>query len=442
MSFPSPTEAFRARRQRLLDAMMAQGGGVAVIPTAPERERNRGNLFPFRADSQFFYLCGFCEPEAVLVLVADNPARQILFCRAKNAEQEIWTGHRHGPKAAAERFLFDSAYPIEELGKMLPDLLINQPAIWTSLAIEPEWDRRILAAIKTARSMARAGKAAPGTVREISGVLDEMRLIKDECELATMRRAAEITASAHCRAMRTTRPDRFEYEIEAELLHAFRAAGSQFPAYPSIVASGPNACVLHYVDNCRRMADGELVLIDAGCELDGYASDITRTFPVNGRFSGPQRDLYQVVLAALCAAQSKTRSGNDCNAPHEAAVASLTQGFIDLGLLKGDAQGLIEAESYRRFYMHRTSHWLGLDVHDAGSYKIGGQWCLLAPGMTLTLEPGCYVRPADDVPEAFWNIGIRIEDDALVTPEGCEILTCGVPREIGDIEEMMRRRDG
>jgi len=435
-------DVFCARRARLLACMMARGGGVAVIPTAPERERNRGTFFPYRADSHFFYLCGFREPEAVLVLVAGDSPRQFLFCRPKNEEQETWTGQRLGPEAAAERLGFDSAWPIDELDRKLPELLINQPALWTSLSNEPEWDRRILAAIKAVRAKVRSGDTAPGSVHEVAAVLDDMRLIKDEFEIALMRRAGEISAAAHCRAMRATRPDRFEYEIEAELLHAFRAAGSQFPAYPSIVASGPNACVLHYIDNDRRMLDGELLLIDAGCELDGYASDITRTFPVNGRFSGPQRDLYQLVLAANHAARAQVRPGNTWNMPHEAAMAVLTQGFIDLGLLKGDVQELIKTEAYRRFYMHRTGHWLGLDVHDAGQYKTNGQWRSFEPGMTLTIEPGCYVRPADDVPEAFWNTGIRIEDNVLVTPDGCETLTEGVPREIEGIEELMRDRGG
>jgi Xaa-Pro aminopeptidase len=291
------------------------------------------------------------------------------------------------------------------------------------------------------RAKVRSGDTAPETIHEISSILDDMRLVKDEFEVALMRRAGEISAAAHCRAIRATHPNRFEYEIEAELLYVFRAAGSQFPAYQPIVASGPNACVLHYGDNDRRMLDGELLLIDAGCEFDGYASDITRTFPVNGRFSGPQRDLYQLVLAANHAARAEVRPENGWNAPHEAAVAVLTQGFIDLGLLKGDAQELIKTEAYRRFYMHRTGHWLGLDVHDVGQYKTNGQWRPLTPGMTLTIEPGCYIRPADDVPEAFWNIGIRIEDNVLVTPEGCESLTEGVPREIGDIEELMRDRE-
>jgi Xaa-Pro aminopeptidase len=431
-------DVFRARRARLLADMAAQGGGVAVVPTAPERERNRGTFFPYRADSHFLYLCDFHEPEAVLVLIAGDSPRQLLFCRAKNEEQETWSGHRHGPEAAAERFGFDSAWPIDELDSKLPELLVNQPALWTSMAAEPEWDRRILAAIKTVRAKVRSGDTAPQTVHEISATLGEMRLIKDEFEMDFMRYAGEISAIAHCRAMRATQPDRFEYEIEAELLHVFRMAGSQFPAYSPIVASGSNACVLHYTDNNRRMLDGELLLIDAGCELDGYASDITRTFPVNGRFSGPQCDIYQLVLAANLAARAEVRPGNTWNVPHDAAVAVLTQGLIDLGLLKGEVQELIETKGYRRFYMHRTGHWLGLDVHDVGQYKTDGQWRSFKPGMTLTIEPGCYVRPADDVPEAFWNIGIRIEDNVLVTPGGFECLTDGVPRDIEGIEALMR----
>ncbi|MDR0633489.1 MAG: aminopeptidase P N-terminal domain-containing protein [Azoarcus sp.] len=437
-SDPAPDFPFRARRERLLAQMAAQGGGVAVVPTAPERERNRGTFYPYRPDSHFYYLSGFREPDAVIVLVAGATPRQLLFCRARDEEQEIWTGSRHGPEFAAERFGFDEAWAMETFDHKLPGLLANQPALWTGLAADPAWDRRILAALGGARANVRAGTGAPRTVHEISSLLDEMRLIKDDAEIALMRRAGEISAAAHSQAMRATRPGRFEYEIEAELLRVFRAGGSQFPAYPSIVASGPNACVLHYVDNDRRMADGELLLIDAGCELDGYAADITRSFPVNGRFTGPQRDLYQLVLAANHAARAAVRPGNDWNTPHEAAVAVLTQGFVDLGLLAGKTEDLIEASAYRRFYMHRTGHWLGMDVHDVGQYKVDDQWRPLAPGMVLTVEPGCYIRAADDVPEAFWNIGIRIEDNALVTAEGCEYLTDGVPREIADIEALMR----
>ncbi|GHU07259.1 Xaa-Pro aminopeptidase [Betaproteobacteria bacterium] len=436
---PTP---FHARRERVLAHLQAHGGGVAIIPTAPERERNNGTTYAYRPDSYFWYLTGFREPEAVLVLVAGDSPRHLLFCRAKNAEQEIWTGYRCGPALAAERFVFDEAWTIDELEQRLPELLADEPALWTGIGIDPAWDKRIVAALKATRTLARTGNAgstsAPATLHDITGVLDEMRLIKDDSELALMRRAAQITAAAHCQAMRTTRPGRHEYEIEAELLHHFRAAGSQYVAYPSIVASGANACVLHYVDNDCRMNDGELLLIDAGCELDGYAADITRTFPVNGRFSGPQRDLYQIVLAANHAARGAIRPGASWNAPHDAAVAVLARGFVDLGLLQGSVDGVIESDSYRRFYMHRTGHWLGMDVHDVGQYKLEGEWRPFVPGMTLTVEPGCYIRPADDVPEAFWNIGIRVEDDALVTADGCEYLTGGVPREIDGIEDLMR----
>ncbi|MDR2690029.1 MAG: aminopeptidase P N-terminal domain-containing protein [Azoarcus sp.] len=432
----SPSFPFPARRARLVDYMQARGG-VALIATAPECERNNGNPYPYRPDSSFWYLTGFREPEAVLVLVAGATPRQILFCRAKNEEQEIWTGHRHGPQAAAELFDFDEAWPIGELDQRLPGLLADQPALWTNIGHDCAWDKRVMAALNTARANSRAGTGAPTSIHSVAAVVDEMRLIKDETEIALMRRAGEITAAAHVRAMRATRPGRFEYEIEAELLHAFRAGGSQFPAYSSIVASGANACVLHYVDNARQMLDGELLLIDAGCELDGYASDITRSFPVSGRFSGAQRDVYQLVLAANHAARDAIRPGANWNAPHDAAVAVLAQGFIDLGLLGGRVDDVIERGDYRRFYMHRTGHWLGMDVHDVGQYKLAGQWRPFAPGMVLTVEPGAYIRPADDVPEAFWNIGIRIEDDALVTADGCEYLTQGAPREIGEIEALM-----
>ncbi|MDR0701216.1 MAG: aminopeptidase P N-terminal domain-containing protein [Azoarcus sp.] len=434
----NPPSPFRERRKRLLAHMLAAGGGIAVVPTAPERERNRGTNYPYRPDSQFFYLSGFPEPEAVIALVAGETLRQVLFCRAKNEEQERWMGHRHGPEAATERFGFDEAWPMDEFDRKLPSLLANQPALWTTLAANPEWDRRVLAALAQARADVRGGTTVPQTVHEISTVLDEMRLVKDEHEIAIMRRAGEISAAAHRQAMRATRPERIEYEIEAELLRVFRAGGSPFPAYPSIVASGPNACVLHYTDNNRRMRDGELLLIDAGCELDGYAADITRSFPVNGRFDGPARDLYQLVLAANRAARAEVRPGNAWNTPHDAAVAVLTQGLVDLGLLQGAPENLIEAGAYRRFYMHRTGHWLGMDVHDAGQYKVDGQWRPLVPGMVFTIEPGCYVRPGDDVPEAFWNIGIRIEDNVWVTAEGNEYFTDGVPREMDEIEALMR----
>lgn len=429
---------FRDRRARLLARMHALGGGVALLPTAPERPRNRDALYPYRFDSYFYYLTGFCEPEAVVALIAGEEDRSILFCRAKDEEREIWDGYRFGPEAAQAAFGFDQAWTIGELERRLPELLSNQPVLWCSLGYDRAWDDKIIAALNAVRAQCRSGVVAPHSVRELRTELDEMRLVKDDFELATMRRAARIAAAAHRRAMAATRPGRFEYEIEAELLYAFRAAGSQAPAYTSIVASGPNACVLHYVDNDRRMADGELLLIDAGCELDGYASDITRTFPVNGRFSGPQRDIYELVLAAQTAAKAAICPGAHWNAPHEAAVKVLAQGMLDLKLLEGSLDSVLENGDYRRFYMHRTGHWLGLDVHDAGDYKQDGRWRPLVPGMVLTVEPGCYIRPDETVPEAFWNIGVRIEDDAVVTAQGCEILTDEAPRSVADIEALMR----
>ncbi|MBS0544587.1 MAG: Xaa-Pro aminopeptidase [Proteobacteria bacterium] len=429
---------FRARRERLLARMEAAGGGVAILPTAPERARNRDTHYPYRHDSYFYYLTGFREPEAVVVLVAGAERKQILFCRQKDDEREIWDGFRHGPDAACDKFGFDEGWTIGDLERRLPDFLANQPVLWCGLGYDNDWDGKVMAALNTVRANSRTGVTPPHSVRDLRADLDEMRLIKDASEIATMRRAGQISAEAHCRAMRTARPGRFEYEIEAELLHAFRAAGSQYPAYTSIVASGANACVLHYVENDRRMEDGDLLLIDAGCELDGYASDITRSFPVNGRFSGPQRDIYQLVLDAQHAARAEIRPGAHWNQPHEAAVKVLAQGMIDLGLVKGRLDDVLEKGDYRRFYMHRTGHWLGMDVHDAGEYKLGGDWRTLEPGMVLTVEPGCYIRPAADVPQAFWNIGVRIEDDALVTADGCDYLTDGVPREVADIEALMQ----
>jgi Xaa-Pro aminopeptidase len=302
-----------------------------------------------------------------------------------------------------------------------------------------DWDARLIQWLNAVRAQVRTGISAPSEIRDIRKLLDEMRLIKDAHELDIMRRAARISANAHRRAMRHARPGLHEYNIEAELLHEFRSHGAQAPAYTPIVAGGPNACVLHYVANAAPLKDGELLLIDAGCELDGYASDITRTFPVNGRFSGPQRDVYELVLAAQAAAIAKVSPGNAWQDPHDAAVRVLAQGFVDLGLLQGSVDGLIESGDFRRFYMHRTGHWLGMDVHDCGEYKREGRWRALAPGMVLTVEPGCYIRPGEDVPEQFWNIGVRIEDDAAVTTDGCEILTSQAPKTIADIEALMGR---
>ncbi|HVY05764.1 MAG TPA: aminopeptidase P N-terminal domain-containing protein [Burkholderiales bacterium] len=426
---------FARRRAHLASRMKA---GVAVIRTANEHLRNRDSSYPYRFDSYFYYLTGFAEPEAVLVLIAGKAPRSILFCREKDIEREIWDGFRFGPDQARETFGMDEAHPVAALDELMPKLLADQPVVFCDVGSDPDWDGKVIGWINKVRAQVRSGVSAPGEIRDVRRFLDDMRLVKDAHEIETMKRAAAISSEAHRRAMRAVRPGMREYELEAELIHEFRRSGAQSPAYTSIVAGGANACVLHYVQNDAVLNKGEVVLIDAGCELDGYASDITRTFPVDGKFSGPQRDVYQLVLSAQAAAIDQVKPGNAWEAPHDAAVKVLAQGMVDLGLCKGTVDGVIESGDYRRFYMHRTGHWLGMDVHDAGDYKRQGTWVSLEPGMMLTVEPGCYVRPAEGVPEKFWNIGVRIEDDALVTKSGCEIITAAAPKSIADIETLMR----
>ncbi|MEO8717587.1 MAG: aminopeptidase P N-terminal domain-containing protein [Burkholderiales bacterium] len=427
--------AHAERRRRLAAAI---GGGVAVIPTAPERVRNRDSHYPYRFDSYFYYLTGFQEPEAVLVVVGGAAPRSILYCREKNPEREIWDGFRHGPEGARERFGFDAAHSIAALDEAMPALLADRAALWYPIGADAEWDARAMRWLNAVRANARAGIAAPQELHDVHAPLDEMRLLKDAQELGVMRRAAAISAAAHCRAMLAARPGRFEYEIEAELLHEFRTSGAQFPAYSPIVAGGAHACILHYLQNDAQLDEGALLLIDAGCELAGYAADITRTFPVSGRFGGAQRDVYEIVLAAQGAAMAKVRAGNTWNEPHDAAVRVLAQGMLDLKLLRGGLDEVLEKETYKRFYMHRTGHWLGLDVHDAGDYKRAGAWRTLAPGMTLTVEPGLYIRAAADVPERLRDIGVRIEDDVLVTKGECEVLTAAAPKAVAEIEALIR----
>ncbi|MBP7111873.1 MAG: Xaa-Pro aminopeptidase [Nitrosomonas sp.] len=431
-------QSFITRRQSMTSKMPA---GIAIIPTAAEQLRNRDAHYPYRFDSYFYYLTGFREPESVLVIIAatdKTPAKQILFCREKDQEREIWDGFRYGPEAAKEAFGFDEAYSIAKLDELMPKLLADQPAVYTMLGQDRAWDQRVIGWINQVREQMRSGVAAPGAIHDCRSVLDEMRLIKGLDELQIMQRAADISTQAHRRAMQTTRPGMREYQIEAELLYTFYRHGAQAPAYTSIVAGGANACVLHYVENRDELKSGDLLLIDAGCELDGYASDITRTFPVNGKFTAAQKDVYELVLAAQVAAIAQVKFGNHWNDPHQAALNVLAQGFIDLGLCQGSVEAVMESEDYKRFYMHRTGHWLGMDVHDAGEYKQNGEWRLLQPGMVLTVEPGCYIRPADNVPEHFWNIGIRIEDDVVVTQTGHELLTVAAPKSIADIEELMQ----
>lgn len=438
------TSPFVARRQRLLDEMRAAGGGMAVLPTSPRVMRNRDVEYPYRHDSNFYYLSGFTEPEAWLVLVAGDEDRTILFCRPKNAGEEIWEGDRCGPDEAVARLGLDEAYPLEDLDERMPALLLDQPALYTPFAGPEAAEATLRAWLRQAERLGRGRRHPPALWQDLRPLLADLRLIKDASELAAMRQAARISAAAHRRAMRAARPGLREYQLEAELLYEFRRQGAQAPAYPSIVATGANACVLHYLAGDTVLRDGDLVLIDAGCEYDSYAADVTRTFPANGKFTGPQRALYELTLAAQEAAVDATAPGRSYDDAHQAAVRVLAQGMLDEGLLTGSLDGVIESAAYARFYMHRTGHWLGMDVHDVGDYRqgdtVGGDrpWRTLEPGMVLTLEPGIYVRAASDVPEAFHDIGIRIEDDALVTPEGRELLTRGVPVSATEIEALMR----
>jgi Xaa-Pro aminopeptidase len=437
------------RRARLAARMLP--GSVAVLATAPEVLRNGDSDYPYRHDSYFYYLTGFTEPEAVLVLVAatgDTPARAILFCREKNLEREIWDGYRHGPEAARLAFGFDEAHAIDELDAQMAKILVNVPALYYALGHSAALDAQVSNWLKAVRAQGRSGITAPTSAHHLLGMLDEMRLLKDGDEQALMQRAARIAAGAHARAMRFTRPGVFEYEIEAELLHEFRRHGAQFPAYTPIVASGSNACVLHYNQNNRLCQAGELVLVDAGCEFDGYASDITRTWPVGGRFSAPQKRLYELVLQAQQAAFAAIVPGQPYRAMHEAAVKVLAGGMLDLGLLDkakyGSVEDAIADKAHLAFYMHGTGHWLGMDVHDVGSYRdlsaADKPSRPLLPGMALTVEPGIYVRPAEGVPEEYWNIGIRVEDDVVVTESGCRVLSGDAPKAVADIEKLMEER--
>ena len=450
------------RRAQLAGRLREAGGGVAIVPTAPERRRNDSD-HPYRYDSYFHYLTGFAEQGAWLVL--DSEGRSVLFCLPRDPDSEIWDGYRLGPESAPVALGVDSAWPVALLDEKLPALLAHQSAVWAPFGVHGGLETHIEEWLGRLRARAGDGIECPSTQRNVCVPLDEMRLTKDAVELATMRRAAQISAGAHARAMRFCAARRAEepnatlreYEIEAELLHEFRRHGAQSPAYPSIVATGANACVLHYAAANAPLRAGELCLVDAGCELDGYASDITRTWPVSGRFSSAQRTLYDIVRAAQEAAIAHTRPGLRKMDAHWAAVGVLAQGMLDVGLLDRDTHGsvddVIASGAYRRFYMHGTGHWLGRDVHDVGEYLSLGEQPFeqpdgrghrvvrkpsrrLEPGMVVTIEPGIYVRPAADVPEQYWNIGIRIEDDAVVNEAGCELISRGVPVEAAQIEAL------
>ena len=449
------TDIYQLRRNALAKHIFSKtGGGIAVIATAPELARNRDSDFPYRHDSDFYYLTGFEEPGATLVMKVASSGKSYqleshLFCRPKDLEREIWDGIRLGPEAAPEILGIEFAHSNQELDQKLSELLADHDAVYVRLAESAEADRRIRHWMKQVRGQARSGINPPSEFHDIETLIHEMRLFKDVHEIEIMRRAAAISARAHIRAMLACKPGMREYQLEAELIHEFRNSGSQSVAYNSIVAGGANACILHYRAGSTELLSGELCLIDAGCELDGYASDITRTFPVNGKFTGPQRALYNITLAAQEAAIAVTKPGNTFMQPHEAALKVLTQGLLDEKLLKltelGSLENAIETAAYRRFYMHRTSHWLGMDVHDVGSYRESmpssqeeKPWRILKSGMVITIEPGLYVRPADDIDQAFWNIGIRIEDDAVITESGCELISRGVPVKADEIEALMK----
>ncbi|WP_411877799.1 aminopeptidase P N-terminal domain-containing protein [Polaromonas sp. YR568] len=460
----STTTIYQKRRAAVARALKAAGGGVALLPTAREYPRNRDSDFPYRHDSYFYYLTGFDEPESWLAI--DASGKTTLFCRPKDLEREIWDGIRLGPKAAPAQLSVDAAFSTEALDARMPALLANQKSVWFPFATHEGLDARVDGWLDKVRTRVRLGDECPQSRNDLCGVLDEMRLFKDSHEIAILRRAGKISAGAHVRAMQTSaamlrnpvKGGLREYHLEAELLHEFRRHGSQFPAYTSIVAAGANACVLHYRAGDAELKAGELCLIDAGCELDGYASDITRTFPAGGKFTPAQRRLYDIVVESQYAAVKATRPGKRFNDPHEAALRVLAQGMLDTGLLPkakhGKVDDVLESGAYRQFYMHRTSHWMGMDVHDCGDYSEPGSKPrpdkdamgqpimrkpsrILRPGMVLTIEPGIYVRPGKNVPKEFWNIGIRIEDDALVTIKGCELMTRGVPVDGDEIEALM-----
>lgn len=430
-------KVFERRRERLMQHM---GTGVAIIPTAPVRVRNRDVHYPYRPDSDFYYLTHFSEPEAVAVLIPGREQGQyILFCRERNPEKEIWDGKRAGLEGARDQYGADDAFPIDDIDEILPGLLENREKVFYNMGRFRDFDMRLMNWVNEVRDKSRNGVHAPGEFVDLNHILHEMRLYKGAEEARIMKRAAKISATAHHRAMRACKPGMREYELEAELLYEFKKGGSSFPAYPPIVGSGSNGCILHYIENSAELRDGDLVLIDAAAELDGYAADITRTFPVNGKFSGEQRALYDVVLTAQIAAIDKVKSGNHWNEPHEAAVRVLTQGLMDVGLLNGgNLDDHIENGDYKRFYMHRTGHWLGMDVHDVGDYKVDDVWRLLESGMALTVEPGLYVGQAADIDARWHNIGIRIEDDVLITRDSNEVLSRDAPKIADDIEALMR----
>ena len=435
-------QEFARRRQRLMESMEA--GSIAIVPSAREQTRSRDTHYPFRQDNDFYYLSGFDEPESVLVLI---PGREhgsyVVFCRERDKAKEIWDGYRAGPEGVCKDHGADDAFPIDDIDDILPGLIEGRQRLYYAMGKDTTFDRQVMNWVNRIREKVRAGATPPGEFLDLDHLLHDMRLYKSAAEIRLMSHAAQLSAEAHCEAMRECRPGMFEYQLESIIQHYCAQRGARYSAYTTIVGGGANGCILHYVDNNQKLKDGDLVLIDAGCEYDYYASDITRTFPVNGRFSAEQRALYDIVLAAQEAAIAKVKPGEHWNAAHDASVRVITEGLLELGLLQGELDSLIESEAYREFYMHRIGHWLGMDVHDVGDYKIDGQWRVLEPGMMMTVEPGIYVAPDNDNVAKKWRgIGIRIEDDVLVTKDGCDVLTSAVPKKAEEIEALMAHARG
>ncbi len=427
---------FSKRRQRLMDIMGPNS--IAVLPNAKVRSRNRDVDHIFRSDSSFHYLSGFDEPESVIVLVPGRPhGEYLLFCRERNLDKEIWDGYRAGQEGAIEQYGADDSYPYSDLDDILPGLLEGKEKVFYTMGTRYGFDQRMVGWLNHLRNASRQGKHSPNEIIELEHCLNELRLYKSSSEIKAMRRAAEVSTQAHIRAMQFTKPGKWEYQVEAEIIHEFMKNDCRSPAYPSIIGGGENGCILHYVENNHRLKNNDLLLIDAGAEYDYYAADITRTFPVNGKFTASQKTLYNIVLDAQKAAIAEVKPGNHWNQPHEAAVRVLTEGLLDIGLLKGKLKTLLEQEKYRDFYMHRTGHWLGMDVHDVGDYKVGGEWRMLEPGMVLTVEPGLYIRDPAHVAKQWHFIGIRIEDDVLVTKTGHDVLSKAAPKEVDEIEALM-----
>jgi Xaa-Pro aminopeptidase len=426
------------RRRRQLMHMLGEDA-IAILPTASEQTRNRDVLHPFRPDSDFYYLTGFPEPEAVAVLMPGRRhAQYILFCRERDPAKELWDGRRAGLEGAIETYGADDAFPFADLDDILPGLLERRERVFYAMGCNSDFDQRVSGWVNQVRSRSRAGAHMPTEFIALDHYLHDMRLYKSRAEVAVMRKAAKISSGAHKELMRSCGPGDAEYQLASRFSHHCQMRGATELAYPSIVGGGNNACVLHYIENRDSLHDGDLVLIDAGCEVDCYASDITRTFPVNGRFSEAQRQLYQLVLDAQQAAIAKVRAGNHWNDPHDAAVRVITRGLLKLGLLKGTLANALKKESYKKFYMHRTGHWLGMDVHDVGDYKVDGHWRQLEPGMVLTVEPGLYIpQGAKGIAKKWQGIGIRIEDDVLVTKDEPDVLTRDAPKSIEDIEAVM-----